>query len=192
MEATTDTNPVLTDHLTCPRCRARLQMTPTASGDGKLTKVKMPPPMNVEELEEIIGLCRTAAATARMVGYSPGYIHNCRKRRQPISPRLTLALRKAVAEGKHLEYAAVQLTGRPGAVSPMSVEELESIIARCGSVSATARAVGCSRSYIIQCRQGRHPVSQRIADALRARRKSASQSDAPLDPPVPGSGRAKA
>jgi hypothetical protein len=180
MKATIDTNPVSTDHLTCPRCRARLQMTTTASGDGELVRGKMPPPMEVEELEDIIGLCRTAAATARMVGYSPGYIHNCRKRRQPITNRLTLALRKAVAEGKHLEYAAVQKTGRPGAVSPMSVEELKSIIAHCGSVSATARAVGCSRSYIIRCRQGRRPVSQRIADALRAAPRTSSPSSSSL------------
>jgi DNA-binding transcriptional regulator YdaS (Cro superfamily) len=192
MEATTDTNPVPTDQLTCPRCRARLQMTTTASGDGKLMRVKTPPQMELEELEEIISLCGTAAATARMVGYSSISIYNCRKGRQPISHRLALALRRAVAEGKHLEYAAVQLTGRPRAVSPMSVEELSSIIAHCGSIKATARAAGCAASYICQCRQGRRPVSQRIADALRGQRKSAPRSDMPLDPPVPGSERANA
>ena len=57
--------------------------------------------------------------------------------------------------------------GRPGAMEPMGLEELESIIAECGSVAAAARRAGCSRSYLSQCRSGRWPVSQKVMDVLR-------------------------
>jgi len=57
--------------------------------------------------------------------------------------------------------------GRPGALEPMSIAELEAIIANCGSVSAAARKAGCSRAYLLRCRSGKRPVSARIAKALR-------------------------
>lgn len=60
--------------------------------------------------------------------------------------------------------------GRPGANDPMSAEELETMIADFGSVSATARAAGCDRSYLIRCRDGKRPISKKIADALRSSR----------------------
>ena len=58
--------------------------------------------------------------------------------------------------------------GRPGATEPMSIEELEAMIADFGSVSTAARAAGCSRAYLIRCRDGKRPISQKIADGLRA------------------------
>jgi hypothetical protein len=58
--------------------------------------------------------------------------------------------------------------GRPGANEPMSIEELKAIIAKIGSVSAAARAAGCDRAYLVRCRDGKHPISQKITDALRA------------------------
>jgi plasmid maintenance system antidote protein VapI len=50
----------------------------------------------------------------------------------------------------------------------MSTEELKAIIVDIGSVSAAARAAGCDRAYIRQCRNGKRPISQKIADRLRA------------------------
>jgi hypothetical protein len=58
-------------------------------------------------------------------------------------------------------------TGRPPSTSAMSIEELKSIIAKLGSVSAAARAAGCGRSYLSRCRKGEHPISAQIADQLR-------------------------
>ena len=61
-------------------------------------------------------------------------------------------------------------SGRPSAVDPMTVQELESVIGRYKSLSEVARLVGCSRSYLLKCYQGARPVSGRIASALRALR----------------------
>ena len=57
--------------------------------------------------------------------------------------------------------------GRPGAAEPMGMAELEAIIASCGSLKAAAKTAGCSAAYLSQCRNGRRPISQRIAGALR-------------------------
>jgi hypothetical protein len=57
--------------------------------------------------------------------------------------------------------------GRSTALEPMSIAELESIIAECGGLKAVARRAGCSPTYLRQCRTGRRPISQRITDALR-------------------------
>jgi hypothetical protein len=59
--------------------------------------------------------------------------------------------------------------GRSTALEPMSIAELESIIAECGGLKAAARSAGCSPTYLRQCRTGRRPISQRITDALRAK-----------------------
>jgi hypothetical protein len=58
--------------------------------------------------------------------------------------------------------------GRPGANEPMSTKALKVIIAKIGSVSAAAKAAGCSRAYLIQCRDGKRPISQKITDSLLA------------------------
>lgn len=60
--------------------------------------------------------------------------------------------------------------GRPPSSPAMSVDELEAIIAEFGTVSAAARAAGCSRAYLTQCRDGNRPISQKIADELRRAR----------------------
>ena len=57
--------------------------------------------------------------------------------------------------------------GRPSSPSAMPIEELEAIITQLGSVSAAARAAGCSRTYLIGCRNDKRPISQKIADKLR-------------------------
>jgi hypothetical protein len=57
--------------------------------------------------------------------------------------------------------------GRPGALTPMSVEELESVIQRFGGLKATASQAACSAAYLSQCRKGKRPVSQRLAEVLR-------------------------
>jgi len=58
--------------------------------------------------------------------------------------------------------------GRPGPDEPMTVEELEAIIVRLGSVSAAARMAGCSAAYLRQCRTGSRPISQKIVGVLRS------------------------
>ena len=62
--------------------------------------------------------------------------------------------------------------GRPASPWPMSIEELESIVSEHGSVSAAARAAGCSRGYLRKVRAGERPMSDKVADDLRASRPS--------------------
>ena len=126
--------------------------------------------MSHEELESAIDLCGSGAGLARMLGYSLVYVSGLRNGRCQISKRFADALRSAIAEGRHLsppEGGWTRQTGRPGAKSPMSIDELAQIIDRCGSLKATARKVGCSPAYLSQCRKGEGPVSQKISDALR-------------------------
>jgi len=52
----------------------------------------------------------------------------------------------------------------------MTIDELKTIIADLGSVSAAARAAGCDRGYLTRCRDGKRPISKKIADRLRASR----------------------
>jgi hypothetical protein len=135
--------------------------------------------MTVDELEEIIETVGTVTATARLAGFSGRYVSNCRHGRHPISHRLALALRTVITEGRHHEVPRLRPPspkgGRPRAISAMSTEELKAIIVDIGSVSAAARAAGCSRAYLICCRNGKRPISQNIGDQLRAA-KGCSQS----------------
>lgn len=64
--------------------------------------------------------------------------------------------------------------GRPGPCIPMSADELERIIAECGSISAAARRGGCSRSYLQKCLRGERGLSAEIAAVLRNSRKAKS------------------
>jgi len=57
--------------------------------------------------------------------------------------------------------------GRPGAVAPMTLDELESAIVALGGVRAAARAADCSRTYLQRVRAGKRPISQKMTDNLR-------------------------
>lgn len=167
----TQSNPVT--NLTCPRCKAPLDAIQVAPGNSELILVRRQPPpkMTIEELEAIIDLCGTCTAAARFAGCSAKHISGCRNGRGHLSLRCADALRSAIAEGRHLEgprLCSSRKGGRPRSESVMTNEELEAIISMCGSMNAAARKVGCSRAYLSRCRRGHHPVSQRIADALRA------------------------
>ena len=78
--------------------------------------------------------------------------------------------------GGRVEIRHMQV-GRPQASGRMTTAELEALIARCGSLSAAARLAGCSRAYLLKCRTGERPVSDRVAEALRALERGAG------DPP---------